>query len=136
MATDDFVYLTAPEAIKFHVLYMRRVGETRFGVFDRKLVESALARPQHAATYENADLVRQAATLLLGLIKNHPWEGGNKRTATFLTNLFLKRNGHKITALTSELVDLCLKVESDEWKVDEIEDWLRGRVNLSGDNDN
>lgn len=128
MATDDFVSLTASDAIKFHVLYMRRVGETRFGVFDRKLVESALARPQHAATYENSDLIRQAATLLLGLIKNHPWEGGNKRTATSLTNLFLKRNGYKIAAPTSELIDLCLKVESDKWKVDEIENWLRSRV--------
>lgn len=128
MATDDFVYLTTSEAIKFHVLYMRKVGESRFGVFDRTLIESALARPQHAVTYENADLIRQTATLLLGLIKNHPWEGGNKRTATFLTNLFLKRNGYKITASTSDLIELCLKIESDEWKVDAIEQWLRKRV--------
>jgi death-on-curing protein len=107
---------------------MRKVGESRFGVFDRTLIESALARPQHAVTYENADLIRQTATLLLGLIKNHPWEGGNKRTATFLTNLFLKRNGYKITASTSDLIELCLKIESDEWKVDAIEQWLRKRV--------
>ena len=128
MATDEFVYLTIAEAVKFHVLYMRRVGETRYGVFDRKLVESALARPQHAAAYENADLIRQSATLLFGLIKSHPWEGGNKRTATFLTNLFLKRNGYKIAAPTDELIELCLNVESDAWKVDEIENWLRDRV--------
>lgn len=49
MATDDFVYLSVEEAIKFHVLYMREVGETRFGVFDKGLVESALNRPRHAA---------------------------------------------------------------------------------------
>ena len=60
MATENFVYLTTPEAIKFHVLYMRRVGETRFGVFDRNLIESALARPNNAALYENADIIRQA----------------------------------------------------------------------------
>lgn len=93
MATEDFVYLAFQEAVKFHVLYMRKIGETRFGVFDRNLIESALARPKHAAAYENADIIRQASTLLYGLIKNHPWEGGNKRTATFLMNLFLKRNG-------------------------------------------
>ena len=111
MAIENFVYLTVAEAVKFHVLYMRKVNEVRFGVFDKTLIESALARPQNAAAYENADLTRQAATLLFGLIKNHPWEGGNKRTATFLTNLFLKRNGWKIAAPTSELIEMVLAVE-------------------------
>lgn len=56
MATENVVYLTTQEAIKFHILYMRKVGETRFGVFDRNLIESALSRPQNAALYENADV--------------------------------------------------------------------------------
>lgn len=107
---------------------MRKIGETRFGVFDRNLLESALNRPQHAAVYENADIIRQAATLIFGLIKSHPWEGGNKRTSTFLTNLFLKRNGCSLITHTSEIVEMVLAVESDAWKVDEIEDWLRKRV--------
>ena len=128
MATEKFVYLTLQEAVKFHVLYMRKVGETRFGVFDKTLIESALARPRQAARYENADLIRQAATLCFGLIKNHPWEGGNKRTATFLTNLFLKRNGWQMTAPVPDVVTMVLAVEADSWKVDEIENWLRERV--------
>ena len=128
MATEDIAYLTVQEAIKFHVLYMRKLGETRFGVFDRNLIESALARPQHAATYENADIARQAATLCYGLIKNHPWEGGNKRTATFLTNLFLKRNGRKLETSVAELVEMVLAVESDKWQIDEIENWMRLRI--------
>jgi hypothetical protein len=77
-------YLSYAEAVTLHVLLMRRRGETRFGVFEPALIKSALARPRHAAIYENADLFRQAATLCFGLIKNHPWAGGNKRTATFL----------------------------------------------------
>jgi death-on-curing protein len=82
LATEAARYLTYAEAVLIHVVSMRRLGEARFGVADRALVESALARPPHAAVYENADLVRQAATLCFGLIKNHPWLGGNKRTAT------------------------------------------------------
>jgi death-on-curing protein len=128
LAIENYVYLSLQEAVKFHVLYMRKIGETRFGVFDRNLIESALARPQHAAVYENADLVRQAATLLYGLIKNHPWEGGNKRTATFLTSLFLKRNGWKLETSVGEIVEMVLAVEADKWKTDEIENWLRHRV--------
>ena len=128
MATEDYVYLTFQEAVKFHVLYMRKLGETRFGVFDRNLIESALARPQHSAIYENADIIRQAATLVFGLIKNHPWEGGNKRTATFLTNLFLKRNGWRLETTAPEIVEMVLAVEADKWKTAEIENWLRLRA--------
>jgi death on curing protein len=131
LATENFVYLTVAEAVKFHVLYMRRVGETRFGIFDKRLLESALMRPQHAAIYENADISRQVATLLFGLIKNHPWEGGNKRTTTFLMSLFLKRNGYKIAAATNDLIELCLKIESDVWNIDEIETWMRDKVTTS-----
>jgi prophage maintenance system killer protein len=56
-------YLTYEEAVTLHILLMRRAAEERFGVFSRPLVESALARPRQAAAYENADLIRQAATL-------------------------------------------------------------------------
>jgi death on curing protein len=125
LATEELTYLTYSEAVEFHILYMRKVGESRFGVYDPDLIESALARPRHAAIYEDADLFGQAATLFFGLIKNHPWEGGNKRTASLLMNLFLKRNGYKIAAPTSELIKLSLNVESDIWKVVEIEEWLR-----------
>jgi len=107
---------------------MRLSGETHYGVFDRSLVESALARPKQAATYEAADLIRQAATLCYGLIRNHPWVGGNKRTATAISNEFLKRNGSIIVAATEELLDLVFAVEGRRWEVDEVENWLRPRV--------
>ena len=107
---------------------MRLIGETRYGVFDRALVESALARPEHAAEYEGADLLRQAATLRFGLIKNHPWVGGNKRTATALVDEFLDRNGIAIAAPVEDLIEIVLAVESDRWQVGEIESWLRSHV--------
>ena len=128
MVTEEFVYLTIEEAVKFHVLYMRKLGETRFGVFDRNLIESALARPQHAAIYENADVIRQASTLVFGFIKNHPWTGGNKRTASFLMDEFLFRNGFELKTTSKDLYEMSLAVESDRWKVDEIENWLRLHV--------
>jgi death on curing protein len=121
-------YIDYLQAVDLHFTLMEKWGETRFGIDDRFLLESALARPKHAAVYENADLVRQAATLCFGLIKNHPWTGGNKRTATLLVDFFLFRNDFQLTATSSELYELLLAVESDTWKVDEIETWLRARV--------
>lgn len=75
--------------------------------------------------YEDADVIRQAATLCFGLIKNHPWVIGNKRTATALTSEFLFRNGLRITASLEDKIQLALYVESDLWGVSEIEIWLR-----------
>ena len=122
------VYLKYEEAVLIHFTLMRKLGETRCGVDHRNLVESALARPQHAEIYEDADIIRQSATLLFGLIKNHPWLGGNKRTATTLMRRFLEINGYSKNWTIAEQIELVLAVESDKWKVDKIEFWLRNRV--------
>lgn len=104
------------------------LGRERCGVFSRHLIESALARPQQAAVWEQADLPRQAATFCFGLIKNHPWVGGNKRTATFLTERFLNLNGHQIRATASEILELVHAIEADQWDVDRIEFWMRQHI--------
>ncbi len=128
MATEAIIYIEYAVAVALHFEVMFRFGETRIGIAEPTLIESALARPKHAAVYEDADVIRQAATLLLGLIKNHPWHGGNKRTATALTDSFLYRNGYNLQATLSEMIELSLKVEADVWKVSEIENWLRKKV--------
>ena len=128
MAIEKTLYIDYLEAVEIHFELIRYYGESRIGIFEPNLIESALARPKHAATYENADIIRQAATLCFGLIKNHPWQGGNKRTATALTDSFLWRNGWSLKVKRSEIIELSLNVESDLWKVDEIENWLRLHV--------
>jgi death-on-curing protein len=121
-------YLTYPEAVTLHIMLMRRLGETHFGVFDRSLVESALACPRHAATLEGADIIRQAATLCFGLIKNHPWLGGNKRMATILVDRFSHLNGLDLRTTVHETVEMVLAVEADRWDIDAITAWYRQRT--------
>ncbi len=116
MATEEVYYLSYVEAVLRHIELMRLLGETRFGVSDRSLIESALARPQQAARYEGADLIRQAATLCFGMIKNHPWIGGNKRTATTIIDEFLFRNGIELMITIKENIEMVLAVESDSWE--------------------
>ena len=84
--------------------------------------------PKNSAIYANADIIRQADTLLFGLVKNYPLLGGNKRTAITLMRRFLELNGYQKTWTIAEQIELVLAVESDQWKVDEIENWLRPRV--------
>ncbi|MGI8884702.1 MAG: type II toxin-antitoxin system death-on-curing family toxin [Pyrinomonadaceae bacterium] len=128
MAIESVKYTTYAEALIIHLRLMKFYGETRCGVDHRSLIESALARPHQAATYENADLIRQAATLYYGLIKNHPWLGGNKRTATAIVDDFLRRNGYEIEISVIKVVELVLAIESDEGGVDEMENWLHEKT--------
>ncbi len=108
---------------------MRSYHEVHYGVFDRSLIESALApATTSGVAYANADLCEQAATLCFGLIKNHPWLGGNKRTATHLTDHFLKLNGFEIECTAAEILELVLSIESDQWNVNDATKWMRQHV--------
>lgn len=128
MAIEDVIYLEFDEAVWLHFELMWAWNETHIGVDRRDLIESALARPKQASHYANADIIRQAATLCFGLIKNHPWRGGNKRTATYLMRIFLMLNDFDLKFEIEDMLEMVLAVESDKWKVDEIEDWLRPRA--------
>lgn len=125
---EKFSYINCEEAILLHVELMKSFNETRCGVFNREALESALARPRNIAVYEHADVIRQTASLYFGLVKNRIWRGGNKRTATILIKRFLKINGYQPNWRLAEVMNLGRKVDTDVWKVDEIENWLRSRV--------
>jgi len=130
LATETIRYLTYAEAVVHHIELMRALDEVRFGVFDRALVESALARPKQAAAYDNADLAGQAATLCYGLIRYHPWVGGNKRTATHLTDHFLKTNGLELMATNRALVEMVQDVESTGMDLAALTRWMREHVHV------
>jgi death on curing protein len=128
LGTDPVKYLTYAEAILHHIELMQALGETRFGIFDRALLQSSLARPQHAAKYDQADLATQAANLCYGLIKNHPWVGGNKRTATHLTDHFLRINGSEIITTTADIVNMVNGVDSGTLDLAGLTEWMRNHV--------
>ena len=61
------------------------------GLRDRGLLQSALARPrQHHAYAESADIVAMAALYTAGIVRNHPFVDGNKRTGFVVGVLFLE----------------------------------------------
>jgi prophage maintenance system killer protein len=75
LATDETIYLTFDEAVWIHFDLMDIWNEIRCGVDFKLLLDSALERPRNEFVYTNADIIRQAASLCFGLIKNHPWRG-------------------------------------------------------------
>jgi death-on-curing protein len=123
-------YLTYEELIALHVVLMRdKMQESYYGVLNDGLLKSALARPRNAAEYENADGLRQAAYLFHGLLMNHGFAQGNKRTAYFALEWFLEVNAlGAIEASDADLIAMCYTAENGKWAVDRLTQWLRDRV--------
>ncbi len=68
------------------------------GLRDETLLQSALGRPQNHFAYESNDVVELAAKYTSGIVKNHPFVDGNKRTGFVVGVLFLELNGYRFRA--------------------------------------
>ncbi|HZR59093.1 MAG TPA: type II toxin-antitoxin system death-on-curing family toxin [Terriglobales bacterium] len=69
------------------------------GLRDEGLLQSALARPrQHHAYASSHDIIAMAALYTAGIVCNHPFVDGNKRTGFVVGILFLELNAYKFKA--------------------------------------
>jgi death-on-curing protein len=87
-------YVATADAIFFHKIMIERYGGAS-GIRDAGALESALHRPQ-TGYYET--IIHEAAALMESLVQNHPFIDGNKRVAFAVVDVFLRINGHSITA--------------------------------------
>ena len=68
------------------------------GVRDESLLHSALGRPLNHLAYGSPDIIELAAKYTAGIVQNHPFVDGNKRTGFVVGVLFLELNGYRFTA--------------------------------------
>ena len=118
------VWVTEEDCLSFHDKLLARFGGAA-GVRDRGLLMSALARPLHRFAYENASLFQLAATYAHGIIKNHPFIDGNKRTGFLAAAVFLEANGLQFHAGEEETVVQTLALAAGAMGVEEFAVWLR-----------
>jgi death-on-curing protein len=76
------------------------------GVLDEGLLESALARPRQ----RSPDMGHMAAAYVAGVVQNHPFVDGNKRTGFVVGILFLEANGYVFTASEAEAAQAVLEL--------------------------
>ena len=116
--------------VELHIHLMRDLwGESFYGPCRPELLQSAIARPRQAACNELANELRQAAYLFQGLLMNHGFLQGNKRTAYAMLEWFLAINRlGEIVAADDDVVRFCSEAENHQWSIDDIEDWLRANV--------
>jgi death on curing protein len=99
------------------------------GVRDLPLLQSALARPQQLQAYDDkADLVNLAAAYAVGIIRNHPFTDGNKRTGFVIGILFLEINGHRFTASEESAAQAVLSLAAGTLDESAFVKWMRENV--------
>lgn len=95
---SDPVWVEERDALALHGRLLALDGGAG-GVREPDLLKSALARPQQIYAYgDRPDIVDMAAALTVGIIRNHPFFDGNKRTGFVVGVLFLEMNGYLFTA--------------------------------------
>ncbi len=131
-------YLSLADVIAIHEQAMRRLGLAPNPLRDSGGLESAVMRPQMAAWYEGADLIRQAALLGVGISQAQAFLDGNKRTAYLALNTFLRMNGHVYAgdrlALARQFEQFAGR-SGNPTAIDDFEAWLRGNVREQVDED-
>ena len=95
------------------------------GLRDEALLESALARPAHRFVYEDdLSLFDLAAGYGYGLIRNHPFNDGNKRIALATTAIFLEINACPLTAPEAETALVFESLAAGQMTERELAHWL------------
>lgn len=84
------------------------------GLKDDNALEAALARPLNKAAYGEEDIFTLAAAYLYGIVRNHPFSDGNKRTGFLAAFTFLMINGYLIEADQASIIAFVLGVAAGE----------------------
>jgi|SRR5579872_3811392 len=82
------------------------------GLRDESLLQSALGRPLNHLSYASTDIIELAAKYTAGIVKNHPFVDGNKRTGFVVGVLFLELNGYRFTASEEAAAQAVLELAS------------------------
>jgi len=105
------------------------------GIRDEGLLASALAKPRNLLAYslESPDLAALAASYGSGIVQNHPFLDGNKRTAFVVCRTFLLLNGSDLSASKEEKYQTFLRLAEGALSESELAAWIRQRVGAPED---
>lgn len=117
-------WLTRSECLLLHDMMLDQYGGCS-GIRDEGLLESALARPQQLHHYGKPTMPEMAAAYTAGIVKNHPFLDGNKRTGFMMGAGFLERNGYEFLASEAEVAIRTLALAAGEMSEAAYADWLQ-----------
>jgi death on curing protein len=118
-------WLSAKAVEAIHEELIARYGGSS-GLRDDGLLASAVARPQHLAAYgRNPSVASLAAAYAWGLLRNHSFLDGNKRTALAAMVAFLELNGWELGCSEAEETAMVLRAAAGEITERAWSEWVR-----------
>jgi death on curing protein len=118
------IWLEREDCLAIHEMMLAQHGGLA-GVRDEGLLESALAKPRNLFVYGKPKLAEMAASYAAGIVLNHPFLDGNKRTGFMLAATFLELNGMRFTATEESVVEMTLGLASGKVKEKVYAEWLK-----------
>ncbi len=116
-------WLTREECLALHEMMVAQYGGA-LGLRDEFLLESALAKPQNVFAYGHPTMADLAASYATGIVKNHPFLDGNKRTGFMMGAGFLERNGFEFFASEADAAIRTLALAAGEMTESAYAAWL------------
>jgi death-on-curing protein len=125
-------WLTAKAVQAIHEELIARYGGVS-GLRAGGLLASAVARPQNLAAYgRNTSVTSLAAAYAWGLLRNHPFVDGNKRTALAAMVVFLELNGCELSCSEAEETAMVLRAAAGEITEHAWIEWVRRSTQKKG----
>jgi death on curing protein len=121
-------WLAAKAVEAIHEQLIARYGGVS-GLRAAGLLASAVARPQNlAASGRTTSVASLAAAYAWGLLRNHPFLDGNKRTALAAMVVFLELNGWELNCSEAEETAMVLRAAAREITEHAWTEWVRRRT--------
>ena len=102
------------------------------GIRDESLLESALMRPQDLALYGQPDLANCAAAYAAGIIKNHFFADGNKRTGFVAAIALIRLHGFTLNASMEQCLMMTVRLAAGNIDEETYADWIRANIQELG----
>ena len=120
---NEPVWVEREDCLAMHEMLLERFGGLK-GIRDEGLLESALNKPHHLFSYGKPTVFEMAASYAVGIVKNHPFLDGNKRTGFVAAALFIEANGFSFQASEEEAVLETLALAAGETTEADYAAWL------------
>lgn len=95
------------------------------GIINEHAIQSAIARPYHGY---HRRIHQKAAALVHGVVCNHGFSDGNKRTALYLVELLVQRSGYEFVEDDEVIANTITSVARGETEYDDLAEWFRARL--------
>lgn len=120
---NELIWLNREDCLAIHEMMVAQHGGLA-GVRDEGMLESALFKPPNLQAYSSPTLAEMAASYAAGIILNHPFLDGNKRTGFLLAATFLELNGLEFAAAEESVVESTLALASGKMNQAAYAEWL------------